>query len=156
MDLNAPSLSESQAISLVLKWKILRLFLALQSISDVVWTLNFSNSFNNAFSLFLISGLVLIRCNSGSKRLLFFLYIILCLSVYGNCSLCSLVIWYLHSFAFIFMIYRRQWNRCTSAFLILWHIFCYWSKVCEFLVSLEIKANLRIIKSMNWFVRLLD
>ena len=31
-------------------------------------TLNFFNSINNSFNLFLIIGLVLISCNSGSKR----------------------------------------------------------------------------------------
>ena len=67
MNLNGSSMPESLAVSSALEWKILRSFLLLESKTNVVWFLNFFNSLNNSFHLFLITGLVLISCNSGSK-----------------------------------------------------------------------------------------
>ena len=68
MDLNASSEYEKLAVSLVLEWKILWPFLFLQSKTNTVPNLNFFNSLNNPFNLFLITDLVIISCNSGSKR----------------------------------------------------------------------------------------
>ena len=67
MDLNASSMSESLAISLALEWKFLQSFHFLLSKNDIVLHLNVFNSLNNSFNLFLITGLVLISGNSGSK-----------------------------------------------------------------------------------------
>ena len=73
MDLNASSKSELLAVILVLEWKILQSFLFLQYIrlykTNTIRTLNFFKSLNYYFNLFLIIVLVLISCNSGSKRL---------------------------------------------------------------------------------------
>ena len=66
--LNASSMSESLATSFALEWKILQSFLFLYSKTNIIWTLNFLNSFKNYFNLFLIVGLVLITCNFGSKH----------------------------------------------------------------------------------------
>ena len=60
-------MSESLAISLRLEWKIFWSFLLLKSKTNITWTLNIFNLPNNYFNLFLIIGLVLIICNSGSK-----------------------------------------------------------------------------------------
>ena len=67
MDLNTSSMSESLAISLVHEQKILQSFLFLLSKTNIVSTLKFFSSLNNSFNMFLIIGLVLISCNSGSK-----------------------------------------------------------------------------------------
>ena len=58
------SMSESLGISLVLEWKNLRSFFFLYSKTNVVSTLNFFNTLDNSFNLFLIIGLVLINFNS--------------------------------------------------------------------------------------------
>ena len=68
MDLNASSISESSAVSLVLEWKILWSFLFWYSKTNIDWTLNFFDALNNPFNLFFIMGLALISCNSGSKN----------------------------------------------------------------------------------------
>ena len=61
-------MSKLLAIVLVHEWKIWLSVLLLLSKTNTVWTLNFFNLFNNPFNLFLISGLVLINCNSGGKK----------------------------------------------------------------------------------------
>ena len=61
-------MSESPAISLALEWKILWSFLFLYSMTNIVWSLKFFSLLNNSFNLFLIPILVLISCNSGSKK----------------------------------------------------------------------------------------
>ena len=66
MDLNAPSMSELIAISLVHEWKILQKIIFFYT--NIARTSNFFNLLNNSFNMFLIIGLVLISCNSGSKR----------------------------------------------------------------------------------------
>ena len=60
MDLNASSMSELLAFSLVLEWKISRLFPSLYCKTNVFWRLNFFISLNNTLNLFLIKALVLV------------------------------------------------------------------------------------------------
>ena len=68
MDLNSSSISKSLAISLAQEWKVLQSFLFLYSKTSIVLTLNLFNSLNNSFNLVFDYGLVLISCNSASKR----------------------------------------------------------------------------------------
>ena len=58
IDLNASLMSQSLAISLVLE----KIYI------NTVLTLNLFKSLKNPFNWFLITGLVLISCNSESKR----------------------------------------------------------------------------------------
>ena len=59
MGLNTWSMSESLAVCLALKWKILWSFLILLSKTNIVLTLKSLNLLNNSFNLFLITGLAL-------------------------------------------------------------------------------------------------
>ena len=68
MDFNASSMSESLAISLKYEWKIYDPFFSYSLRLILSEFLNFFNSLNNSFNLFLMIGFVLINCNSGSKK----------------------------------------------------------------------------------------
>ena len=64
MDFNASSMSESLAISLKYEWKIYDPFFSYNLRLILSEFLNFFNSLNNSFNLFLMIGFVLINCNS--------------------------------------------------------------------------------------------
>ena len=68
IDLNASSMSESLAMSLLHEWKNLQSFPFLQPKNITVWTLNFLNLPNRYFNFILIAHFVSLSCNSGSNR----------------------------------------------------------------------------------------